>query len=71
MVTENTMNLVICVPYFETNTFKARKFELWFEDNQAEEESKSTSDQLETSPDRKKFVIRMAGLDFLLMEQMQ
>jgi hypothetical protein len=37
MVTDTTMNLVISVPNFEASSFKARRFELCFEDKQAGE----------------------------------
>jgi hypothetical protein len=37
MVTDTSMNLVISVPNFEASSFKARRFELCFEDKQAGE----------------------------------
>jgi hypothetical protein len=32
MINETTANIVISVPNFEPNSFKARRFEIWFED---------------------------------------
>ena len=66
MITDSIINLVICIQNFEANTFKSRRFELSFE-----EKLPLNEDALECPPDHKKFVVRMAGLDFLLMEQMQ
>jgi hypothetical protein len=63
MITETTMNLVVCIQNFEANTFKGRRFELSFE-----EKFPLSEDALECPPEYKKFVVRMAGLDFLLME---
>jgi hypothetical protein len=31
MITETTINLVVCIQNFEANTFKGRRFELAFE----------------------------------------
>jgi hypothetical protein len=64
------MNLVIRVPNFEANTFKTRKFELCFEEKLGEEE-KYPPNVVEENTKRKKYIIRIAGIDFLLMEQMQ
>jgi len=63
MVTDTTINIVISVPNFEASSFKARRFELCFEDKQAGE-----SDLIYGLTETRKYVVRMAGLDFLLME---
>ena len=66
MISDNSMNLVISIPNFEANTFKTRRFELSFEEKTSEEEK---SDSIgENNSERKKYIIRIAGLDFLLME---
>lgn len=67
MISPFALNLVIAIPQFEANTFKTRKFELCFEEKMPSGEEKP----LETPPELIKFLIRIAGQDFLIMEQMQ
>jgi hypothetical protein len=64
MITENTINLIVAVPHFEANTFKTRKFDLCFEEKLPEGLKKT----LETPPEFIKFIIRIAGLDFQIMQ---
>ena len=65
MITDQTINIVINVPYFESNSLKHRSFEVCFE------KIGSNDNQLEVNRENIYAVIRVAGQDFLILEQMQ